>query len=96
MSRIGTEDNRSYGSYEKRGNKRAEHFDGSGRKHLPFSWLQFDETKQEMFCTACREFPSLTNKNSSFSSGSPSFHTGNKIVNVFKATMQFQLLFNLS
>ena len=29
-----------------------------------FVWLQFDETKQEMFCTACREFSSLADKNS--------------------------------
>ena len=58
-------------------------------------WLQFDETKQEMFCTACWEFPSLTNKNSSYSTGSPSFHTGDIIVNIFKVTTQFQLLSNL-
>ena len=34
---------------KKTGNKRAEHFDRSGRKHLPwFAWLQFDRTKQAM------------------------------------------------
>ena len=38
-----------------------------------FVWLQFDETKQEMFCTACREFPSLADKNSSFFYRKPSF-----------------------
>ena len=24
-----------------------------------FPWLQFDENKQEMFCTICKEFPTL-------------------------------------
>ena len=38
-----------------------------------FAWLQFDETKQEMFCTACREFPSLADKNSSVFYRKPSF-----------------------
>ena len=42
-----------------------------------FAWLQFDETKQEMFCTACREFSSLADKNSSFFTGSQAFHIGN-------------------
>ncbi|KAK2554058.1 Zinc finger protein 862 [Acropora cervicornis] len=42
-----------------------------------FVWLQFDETKQEMFCTACREFSSLADKNSSFFTGSQAFHIGN-------------------
>ena len=35
-----------------------------------FVWLQFDKTKQEMFCTTCREFSSLADKNSSFFTGS--------------------------
>ena len=42
-----------------------------------FAWLQFDETKQEMFCSACWEFPSLADKNSSFFTGSQAFHIGN-------------------
>ena len=42
-----------------------------------FAWLQFDETKQEMFCTACQEFFSLADKNSSFFTRSQAFHIGN-------------------
>ena len=31
-----------------------------------FAWLQFDESKQTMSCSVCREFPSLADKSSSF------------------------------
>jgi len=40
-------------------------------------WLQLFESKQEMFCTACREFSSLADKNSSFFTGSQAVHIGN-------------------
>ena len=42
-----------------------------------FAWLQFNEIRQEMFCTACREFPSLADKESSFFTESQAFHIGN-------------------
>ena len=42
-----------------------------------FVWLQFDKTKQEMFCTACLEFSSQADKNSWFFTGSQAFHIQN-------------------
>lgn len=41
---------------EKSGKTREEHFGRSEKKN---AWLQFDENKQEMFCTVCSEFPTL-------------------------------------
>ena len=52
-------------------------FVGGSAGGSAFAWLQFDETKEEMFCTACREFSSLADKNSSFFTGSQAFHIGN-------------------
>ena len=81
MSRKGTKDNRSYGRleppkcYEEKRKQEGRTFRQEWKK--TFAWLQFEETKQEMFCTACREFSSLADKNSSFFTGSQAFHIGN-------------------
>ena len=42
-----------------------------------FVWLEFDEGKEEMFCSVCREFPTLADKSSSFFTGRQAFHVRN-------------------
>ena len=69
------EDSSSRKRYEEKRKQEGQSFRQEWKK--TFAWLQFDETKQEMFCTACRKFPSLADKNSSFFTGSQAFHTGN-------------------
>ena len=56
-------------------NTKGEHSAKNGKKYS--SRLQFDEDKQEMFCSVCREFPILAGKSSSFFKGSQAFHVGN-------------------
>ena len=60
---------------KKRGNKRAEHFDRSGKKHL----RGFSSTRLNRKCSVllARNFFSLADKNSSFFTGSQAFHIGN-------------------
>lgn len=70
-----TEDLSSRKHYEEKRKQEGKTFWQEWKK--TFAWLQFDETKQEMFCTACREFSSLADKNSSFFTGSQAFHIGN-------------------
>ena len=65
------EDSSSRKPYEEKRKQEGQSFRQEWKK--TFVWLQFDETKQEMFCTACREFPSLADKNSSFFYRKPSF-----------------------
>ena len=65
------EDSSSRKRYEEKRKQEGRSFRQEWKK--TFAWLQFDETKQEMFCTACREFPSLADKNSSFFYRKPSF-----------------------
>ena len=59
-----TKDSSSRKHYEEKRKQEGRTFRQEWKK--TFLWLQFDETKQEMFCTACREFSSLADKNSSF------------------------------
>ena len=55
------EDSRSRKRYEEKTKQEGRSFRQEWKK--TFVWLQFDKTKQEIFCTACREFPSLADKN---------------------------------
>ena len=81
MSRKGTKTTEATkdSSSRKRYEEQRKHKDRKFRQEWKktFVWLQFDETKQEMFCTSCREFSSLADKNSSFFTGSQAFHIGN-------------------
>ena len=58
------EDSSSRKRYEEKRKQEGRSFRQEWKK--TFAWLQFDKTKQKMFCTACREFPCLADKNSSF------------------------------
>ena len=51
------EDSNSWKRYEEKRKQEGRSFRQEWKKTL--AWLQFDETKQEMFCTAYRKFPSL-------------------------------------
>ena len=70
-----TEDSSSQKHYKEKRKQEGRTFRQEWKK--TFLWLLFDEIKQEMFCTACQEFSSLVDKNSSFFTGSQAFHIGN-------------------
>ena len=42
-----------------------------------FVWLDYNEKEGQMHCKVCRDFPNIADKNSSFFSGSKSFHVSN-------------------
>ena len=57
-----TKDSSSRKRYEEKRKQEGRTFRQEWKKTIV--WLQFDETKQEMFCTACREFSFLADKSS--------------------------------
>ena len=62
-----TKDSSSWKRYEEKRKQEDRTFQQEWKK--TFVWLQFDKTKQEMFCTACREFSSLADKTVHFLPG---------------------------